>query len=597
MTYYEDAPNIMKRLEISSIIIMFLLLFMTAGCGHAGQEWNIMDHAESLMQEMPDSALDVLEGIDVARLTGKEEKARYALLRSMALDKNYVDTTTFDILQPAIDYYFENGTPDEILKTRYYQGRIYQNKQERDSALRVFARGMRVAPQCADSAIIARTLVAQACIYYDLYDFVNFIRANQKAATIYHTLSDKDHEFDCLIYILDAASLLKDKAKADSVNSVLDTFGSLDESEAWKLAASRLSYIRRFGSVQEIRNVSDSISGCDGLDSDVMLSLADAYNTIGENGKAQRLLDSVAAGESEYDTLKFLATSVYVHRDSGNFKDAFSLYWNFNLKTDSINSITLNTTAKSIADNHRMEIEALEELRSKSEIIWFCTGGIIILLMAVAFLAALARGNRIKKELALQKVRTAEAENESLKIEQRNLALENRNLQLERDKKNLVADNLQQRINALESESSRLKELLESSQSISDNIKENIRMRLNMLNSILATRITSNEKYEKAYEEWVKKLTADTESFMNSNRLAFTASHPLFIRHLEEHGLNESEISYVCLYALGLTGREIGIYMKRPSHVNLSTLIRKKLGLDSHDTNIGIYIRNLINTP
>jgi len=73
MTYYEDAPNIMKRLEISSIIIMFLLLFMTAGCGHAGQEWNIMDHAESLMQEMPDSALDVLEGIDVARLTGKEE--------------------------------------------------------------------------------------------------------------------------------------------------------------------------------------------------------------------------------------------------------------------------------------------------------------------------------------------------------------------------------------------------------------------------------------------------------------------------------------------------------------------------------------------
>ena len=36
---------------------------------------------------------------------------------SMALDKNYIDTTTFDIIQPAIDYYLSKGNADEKLRT------------------------------------------------------------------------------------------------------------------------------------------------------------------------------------------------------------------------------------------------------------------------------------------------------------------------------------------------------------------------------------------------------------------------------------------------------------------------------------------------
>ena len=57
------------------------------------------------MDSKPDSALAVLEGIPASKVKGKEISARYALLKSMALDKNCIDTTTFDILQPAIDYY------------------------------------------------------------------------------------------------------------------------------------------------------------------------------------------------------------------------------------------------------------------------------------------------------------------------------------------------------------------------------------------------------------------------------------------------------------------------------------------------------------
>lgn len=49
--------------------------------------------------------MNVLQGMDKGELSGKEEKAKHALLLSMAMDKNYIDRTDFDVLQPAIDFY------------------------------------------------------------------------------------------------------------------------------------------------------------------------------------------------------------------------------------------------------------------------------------------------------------------------------------------------------------------------------------------------------------------------------------------------------------------------------------------------------------
>ena len=99
--------------------------------------------AETIMEEHPDSAYSILSGIDTMRLKTKSQKAWYALLMSMALDKNYIDTTTFDVLQPAIDHYLSHGTPDEMLKTYYYQGRIYEKQGDRDRALNSFVKGLR----------------------------------------------------------------------------------------------------------------------------------------------------------------------------------------------------------------------------------------------------------------------------------------------------------------------------------------------------------------------------------------------------------------------------------------------------------------------
>ena len=108
--------------------------------------------------------------------------------------------------------------------------------------------------------------------------------------------------------------------------------------------------------------------------------------------------------------------------------------------------------------------------------------------------------------------------------------------------------------------------------------------------------ISENRQYGKPYENWINSVFEDKQRVMNNNRLSFKASHPQFIQYFEDLNLTEKEINYVCLYAIGLKGKEVGAYMQLKSHVNMSSAIRKKLGIDKYETNIGIYVRNLLTT-
>ena len=139
-----------------------------------------------------------------------------------------------------------------------------------------------------------------------------------------------------------------------------------------------------------------------------------------------------------------------------------------------------------------------------------------------------------------------------------------------------------------------MKEMLATQIELTTPIQEIIKNRLEILNGLLAKEISSNDSYATSYNKWVESIKRDKAEFMNSTRLTFAVSHPKFIRHLQSHGLTEDEINYVCLYALGLRGKEVGEYIQLKRHYNISCEIRKKLGVDEHSTNLSIYVRRLM---
>ncbi len=75
------------------------------------------------MQEKPDSSLYILKRIDSDKLSRRKDKAKYALLYSQALDKNYIDKTNDSLILVAVDYYQEHGTDQEKMLAYYYLGR------------------------------------------------------------------------------------------------------------------------------------------------------------------------------------------------------------------------------------------------------------------------------------------------------------------------------------------------------------------------------------------------------------------------------------------------------------------------------------------
>lgn len=179
-----------------------------------------LSEAESAMSEHPDSALAMLRKIDVSTLDSDRNKACYALLMSQALDKNYIDTTTFEILQPAIDYFPENGSADEKLKTFYYQGRIYQNRHENDSAMQCFIRGREFCRMASDTLAAANLLVAQGTILYTVYKFDDFIEVNLEAAKLYKSIGRTDYELLSLANVVDAGILAVNKPFTDSIMDI-----------------------------------------------------------------------------------------------------------------------------------------------------------------------------------------------------------------------------------------------------------------------------------------------------------------------------------------------------------------------------------------
>lgn len=378
------------------MLVAFIVASEAVSCGSNPEIDRQLTKAEEIMEQHPDSAYMLLNGIDKETLSTKKEKARYALLMSMALDRNYIETTSFDVIQPAIDYYLKSGNPNEQLRTYYYQGRIFQNKKDLDNALNSFVKGINNSLNCTDSLTLIRTLVAQAYLYYEFYDFDSYTNANLRAATICKKLSHKNYEFQCLLNALNGAIVLENKNLADSLINLCNSFESLSYEQDKSLLEHQLSYDLKFGSKQDLASLLSHKNELLESDINCTLNLAAAYNKLGDNHKSKDLLDYISNQDINYDTLKYQSIYVAVLKDIGDYKNALSIYEDFSRRVDALNSIKFDQKAQSIEEKHDLELKAQEKERQKSQIIWCSIS--IVLLLCIIILANSLYVKRIKTE-------------------------------------------------------------------------------------------------------------------------------------------------------------------------------------------------------
>lgn len=576
---------------------MIATLYISAaltGCRHRTGVWNSMNEAERLIRIHPDSSLSILSAIDRHTLGDDEEKARYALLMSMALDKNYIDTTTFEILQPAIDYYLKKGTPDEKLRTLYYQGRIYQNSKNDDMAMQSFIQGREYIETATDTLTAANLLVAQGVIYYSTNKIDDFIENNEKAARLYSSINRPDYEFSSLAKILNGSIQARNKQLADSILNILKSKILHHPEYGAKILPQVLSYAIAWESKEHLRRILHSYSNLDSIEPELKLDVALGFCKIGESAKAISFLHSAETDNGIRESLKYLAVKSQVLEENGDLAGALKAYRSFYKKLEAQHQKIFSQDLLFAQQKHEMEISSLTDLRKRDNFIWIISCGVLLLFFTVIYIFYRYRLIKTKNLLNEKEKERLQLQLDNLLKEKEKLELERKNAKLECERQMLAAENMRLKIKQLEEESISLKSLLMTQNDIAKPVEDAIKVRIEMLNGLLATCISENSSYAQPYGAWRDKLVQDKDEFMNSTRLAFKASHPKFIEYLEQHRLSEAEINYLCLYAIGLRGKEVGEYIQLRRHYHISSDIRRKLGIDDHETNIGIYIRKLM---
>lgn len=460
----------MKNQTLSILKTIAILLFIgMMGCNYNNSEaWRYMDSAEAVLITAPDSSLIILKQIDRSNLHGDEEKARYALLMSMALDKNYVDTTTFDVLQPAIDYYLKHGSPDQQLRTLYYQGRIFQNKGDFDMAMQSFLRGEDLEGSITDSLTFGNMLVAQGKLYSQSNQMTEYINLNLNASTYYNRIGMHRRNLSSLIRALSGSIVTENRQLSDSIINIINQSGNIDPLSAKQVNLLKLSYGIQFDKDKDIEEMLDSISSFAEQDAEAAISVAVGYLKLDQADNALKYFNSINPNSEIASSARYKFVRARVLEATGNYKEAYEALNSYIEEIESEKSRIYSHKTLIAQKQHDTEIETLYKAQKKDKILLLSVCIAVICALSAVIIYYFFYTGRLKRIFA---------ENEKSR-----LALENENLNM--------------KIDQLEEERDNLK-ILADNEDLSSQSMEVVKKRLEMLNGILASSISKNDAYSR----------------------------------------------------------------------------------------------------
>ena len=543
-------------------IITIILALCLGSCGQHSKHWETLAQIESYIEERPDSALKVLQGMDKDELSGMEEKAKHALLLSMAMDKNYIDGTDFDVLQPAIDFYEDNGSATDKLRTYFYQGRIYQNAGNDALAMECFVKAISEGDESDDILTKARIYFNRGSIYYSLCEWNSFIETHKTAAS-YFKQAGRHHSYvNCLILLVNGYTL---KNEHENALPYIDECKQLREIMSFPLLlgfySSYITYLEDCGTDAELKDAVDEYLNTIPAENIDWLSLANAYQKLGLYEEALQAIEQYKNSTKASEEIKYKALKSEIYENLGRYEESLRAYKEYMIVSDSTTWAIMQQDTKFVEERHNLEMAKAKETEAKNK------RTIAVLACVIALMGSLLIILIIRKQLRQSRVRNRQLESEKAHYE---------NMYLE-----------------VLSERNALNEMVAHS-AIREVTMEIIKKRLDVLNTIIVSHLSEKGTDVKRANDELEKLIANRNDFIQSTRLTLEENYPHFFAYLHEKGLEEYEIDFCCLYAIGMKGKEIKTYTNLSRHYKDSSEVRQKLGLVESDTNLSNFLQKLL---
>ena len=223
----------MKHIQSHILYIgIILLLLGITGCRKQYPVAEKLLQAEAVMNEYPDSALNLLKGIEQPELQTREHHARYALLYSQALDKNYIDLTSDSLINIAVDYYKDRDDVRAKFLSYYYQGRIYTNANNLTQATLAYMEAEQLVDELGDDYAAGLLYKQIGLVYKSYYDFPKSLQAHLQAIECFTKANKPIHKIQAQLTLSSIYRNLNEKENSYKVlqNALMESQNLNDQS-------------------------------------------------------------------------------------------------------------------------------------------------------------------------------------------------------------------------------------------------------------------------------------------------------------------------------------------------------------------------------
>lgn len=504
-----------------------------------------MDKAEQCIEHHPDSSLQMLNTLQLSSLSTHKGRARYALLKSMAMDKNYIDATSDSLTSIALAYYKKHGTPDDKLKAYYYNGRICRNNKDYEGAMANYLNAEKYVKDCKDYVSVGRLYNAKTVIYKEIFNLDMAIKPTEMSGLYYLKGGDT------VRYITSLNNMTAIFLTLNKYDSVGVCFSRIEDLEKYMTIRQKNSYYINLinykiaKSDSTLTHIVEEYINCFTDKSKISWRVvADAYLKMGKAEMAYLALknaDGFNNAQNSEGVYHYTAYEVY--RTLGDYRSALDHLEKYQSMSSSKDLNILRSDTKFLEERYYAQKKELEHKYY-----------IVILLMGVImFMMLLVISVRYYRDLNNRRM---------LKLQEME------------EQKNVLSNQYEKAL----SEQRKLRSLLVK-QSFNENLRRTVEERLEILNNFIVSNISGIDM-DKSLQELARYME-NNEEFLQSTRKSFELTHPKFISYLTKKKLTEWEIGCCCLYCTGLNGNEIANYLDVKYFYKHSSIIRKKLGIQS----------------
>lgn len=394
----------MKTFFSVCVAFFFLIPLLTISCHRDADTLNVtFTKVERCMDVCPDSAMNLLKALPEPEKLWGESQAKYALLMTQAMDKNYMKFSSDSLIELALNYYTDTQShPALRAKALFYHGRVMLELDREEDALKSFLAAKEIFERTQDYKMLA--LIAEEigminrkqelyddalssfrealAIYKQLDDSLSIIGVSQNIARVYLFDSKWD---SCSLYYNNALEIAVKKDYLSEI-SILHELGILYRS------MNELSKAERYFLAAYEKETVDEKKYME------CLSLGYLYMQMGQIENARKYLKLSAQSSKAYTKIDAYDCLYFLEKDINNYKEAIVYHELADSITNAMSELNSRELIASLQKKYENEKLQNDNLQMKVRYSNFVLFGTIAFLIVVAFTCYYYYNNRNNKK-------------------------------------------------------------------------------------------------------------------------------------------------------------------------------------------------------